>query len=74
MEVKIGITDVPREVTIDVTASPDELIAQLREAFERSTLLELTDEKGRRLLIPSQRIAYLDLGSPSSGRVGFGAL
>ncbi|HSO68248.1 MAG TPA: DUF3107 domain-containing protein [Arachnia sp.] len=74
MEVKIGITDIPREVTIDATASPDELIVQLREAVEHSTLLELTDDKGRRVLIPGQRIAYLDLGSPSSGRVGFGAV
>ncbi len=74
MEVKIGITDIPREVTIDTTASPDELTAMLREAVQSSSLLELADEKGRRILIPGNRIAYLDLGSPSSRTVGFGAV
>ena len=34
MEVKIGITDIPREVTIDTTASPDELTAMLSEAVQ----------------------------------------
>ncbi len=74
MEVKIGITDIPREVTIDTTASPDELTAMLREAVQGSSLFELADEKGRRVLIPGNRIAYLDLGSPSSRTVGFGAV
>ncbi|MHA6511930.1 DUF3107 domain-containing protein [Tessaracoccus sp. Z1128] len=74
MEVKIGITDVPREVTIEATASAEELAEQLRDAVANSSLLELTDEKGRRVLIPGARIAYLDLGSPSSRTVGFGAV
>ncbi|HRA03912.1 MAG TPA: DUF3107 domain-containing protein [Arachnia sp.] len=74
MEVKIGITDIPREVNIDTTATAEELTAMLREAVQSSSLLELADEKGRRILIPGNRIAYLDLGSPSSRTVGFGAV
>ena len=71
MEVKIGITDIPREVNIDTTATAEELTAMLREAVQSSSLLELADEKGRRILIPGNRIAYLDLGSPSSRTVPY---
>ncbi len=73
MEVKIGITDVPREVVIETTATGEEVMERLRTALESSDLLDLVDEKGRRVVIPASRIAYLDLGSPSARSVGFGA-
>lgn len=74
MEVKIGITDVPREVTIETTVPGEEITERLREAITNSSLLELVDEKGRRVLVPGARIAYLDLGSPTTRTVGFGAV
>ena len=74
MEVKIGITDVAREVVIDTPSSPDEVLALLRAALEGGQMLELADDKGRRVLVPAARIGYLDLGSPSARTVGFGAV
>ncbi|AQX14534.1 ATP-binding protein [Tessaracoccus lapidicaptus] len=74
MEVKIGITDVPREVTIDTTVPADEIADRVRDAVANASLFELVDEKGRRVLIPGARIAYLDLGSPTTRTVGFGAV
>ncbi|WP_040284364.1 DUF3107 domain-containing protein [Tessaracoccus massiliensis] len=74
MEVKIGITDVAREVTIDTTASADEVVDQLRKAVADSGLFELVDEKGRRVIVPASRVGYLDIGSASTRVVGFGAV
>lgn len=74
MEVKIGISDVPREVTVETSATADEVVANLRTAIEGGGLLELVDDKGRRVLVPAARIGYLDLGSPSARTVGFGAV
>lgn len=74
MEVKIGITDVPREVVIDTPATADEVAQELRSALDSGSLLELTDEKGRRILVPAAKIGYVDLGSPSARTVGFGAV
>lgn len=74
MDIKIGITEVPREVSIESNESPDEVLAKVREAIESSSLLDLSDTKGRRLLVPGQRIAYVDLGSATTRAVGFGAV
>ncbi|MBB1483346.1 DUF3107 domain-containing protein [Tessaracoccus sp. MC1865] len=74
MEIKIGITDVAREVSIETTSSSDEIVQQLREAMENSGLLELTDVKGRRVVIPASRVGYIDIGSASTRTVGFGAV
>ena len=74
MEIRIGITDIAREVVIEVADSADDVAAAYRGALgEPDGLLRLVDAKGRSLLIPATRIAYLDLGSPGHRPVGFGA-
>ena len=74
MEVKFGIVDTPREIAIETTATPDEVADQLRTALADSGLMDLTDEKGRRILIPAVKIGYVDLGAPAARMVGFGSV
>ena len=73
MEVKVGITDSPRELVFSSTQTPAEgeeaVSAALREG---SGLLSLSDEKGRRFLIHTPSIAYVEIGVADSRRVGFG--
>ena len=74
MEIKIGIVDVARELTIDVADSAQDVIASYGEQLKRENgLMRLSDAKGRLVLIPAARIAYIDLGSPEHRPVGFGA-
>lgn len=74
MEIKIGISDVPREVTLETDNAPEDIVAKVRVALDTGTLLDLTDSKGRRVIVPAGRIAYVDLGSPTTRAVGFGAV
>ena len=37
-------------------------------------LLTLTDEKGRRVLVPVSKLAYIEVAEPEQRRVGFGAM
>ncbi len=74
MEIKIGITDVPREVTLETDNAPEDIVAKVRVALDTGTLLDLTDSKGRRVIVPADRIAYVDLGSPTTRAVGFGTV
>lgn len=74
MEIKIGITHIARELTFEADVTPDEVAAKVTEAVSNSALFDLTDEKGRRILVPGERIGYVDLGSPSARAVGFGAV
>ena len=76
MEVKIGVTDSPREIAFNSTQTPDELeklvTAALSQGEKGSALLSLTDEKGRRFLVQAARVAYIELGPADSRRIGFG--
>lgn len=74
MEVKIGIVNIAREVTIEVKQSADEVSASLAAAIKADGLWQLTDDKGRRIIVPTDRLGYIDLGVESVRPVGFGAV
>jgi hypothetical protein len=73
VEVKIGVTDSPREIVFTSAQNPDELEKLVTAALgESGKVLTLADEKGRRFLVQASRIAYVELGPADSRRVGFG--
>lgn len=72
MEVKIGVQNVAREIVLDATGTDEEIEAAVTTALEGGSLV-LTDDKGRRVMVPAGAIGYVEVGEPSRGRVGFGA-
>lgn len=74
MEIKIGILEISRELSVETEATAAQVEKDLKKALEDDGLLTLTDEKGRKVLIPADRIAYLDLGQEKSRPVGFGTV
>ncbi|AWZ04575.1 MULTISPECIES: DUF3107 domain-containing protein [unclassified Streptomyces] len=75
MEVKIGVQHAPREIVLESDLSAEELETIVAAALSGSApLLSLTDIKGRKVLVPSDRLSYVDLGEPNVRKVGFGAL
>jgi hypothetical protein len=77
VEVRIGVVQSPKEIEVELPqgADADELTAQVEGAVgSDSGVLWLTDRKGRRIGIPSGRIAYVEISSASDERrVGFGS-
>ncbi|KZS61794.1 DUF3107 domain-containing protein [Mycobacterium ostraviense] len=73
MEVKIGITDSPRELVFASAQTPAEVEELVAAALrEDSGLLSLSDDRGRRFLIDAAKIAYVEIGVADARRVGFG--
>lgn len=73
MEVKIGISDSPRELVIASAQTPPEVEELVDAALsDGSGLLKLSDERGRRFLIHTSKIAYVEIGVADGRRVGFG--
>ncbi|HYO03064.1 MAG TPA: DUF3107 domain-containing protein [Mycobacterium sp.] len=73
MEVKIGVTDSPRELVLHSAQTPSDVEELVTAALAQdSGVLALTDEKGRRYLVQNTRIAYVEIGAADSRRVGFG--
>ncbi|MFI5802392.1 DUF3107 domain-containing protein [Streptomyces sp. NPDC051561] len=75
MEVKIGVQHAPREVVLESGQSAEEVERAVADALAgKAQLLTLSDDKGRKVLVPADRIAYVEIGEPTQRRVGFGAL
>ncbi|MFF7235630.1 DUF3107 domain-containing protein [Streptomyces collinus] len=75
MEVKIGVQHAPREIVLESGQSVEEVERMVSEALAGKTqLLSLQDEKGRKVLVPTDRLAYVEIGEPTVRKVGFGAL
>lgn len=74
MEIKVGIVHGAREIVLE----SEETAANVESAFAKAVsddgLLTLIDERGRKVLVPASRIAYLEIGQEQSRRVGFGAV
>ena len=74
MEVKIGVQYAPRELVLESAQSPEEVLAAVSKAIgDGSGVLELQDEKGRRVVVPARVLAYVEIAESESRRVGFGA-
>jgi len=75
VEVKIGVQHATRELVLESEQSPAEVEAAVEAALSgKSNLLQLVDEKGRRVLVPAEKLAYVEIGEESGRRVGFGAI
>ncbi|RKN47096.1 DUF3107 domain-containing protein [Streptomyces hoynatensis] len=75
MEIKIGVQHTPREIVLESGQSAEEVESAVSEALSGTgNLLTLVDERGRKVLIPADRIAYVEIGEQAVRRVGFGAL
>ena len=74
MEVKIGVQNVAREITIESTQSAAEVAKLVADAVSKGSLLQLTDEKGRTVIVPGGSVGYVELGSAGERRVGFGTV
>lgn len=75
MEVKIGVQYAPRELTLESAQSVDEVSKAVSDALKADLgVLVLVDEKGRRVLVPADKLAYVEIAESEQRRVGFGAL
>jgi hypothetical protein len=72
MEVKIGVQNASRELVIDSDQSSDDVEAAVSKALSgNGGLLVLADTKGRKVIVPTDKLAYVEVGSPTAGQVGF---
>jgi len=72
VEVKIGIKDTPRELVVSSSQSPDEVEELVANALRAGDgIFRLDDEKGRKYIVPTDRIAYVEIAPSDVRKVGF---
>jgi hypothetical protein len=75
VEVKIGVSDSPREIVFNSAQTPGEVEDLVQAALAgagTSAVLALTDDKGKRILVQAPKISYVEIGAADVRRVGFG--
>lgn len=72
MEVKIGVSESSRELVVNSDQSPAEVEALVAEALAgKNDVLSLVDDKGRKYLVQSAKVAYVEIGPADARKVGF---
>ena len=71
MEVKIGVQHAPREVVLETNESVADIEKQVADAVKNNGTLAIDDVRGRKILVPGDKIAYVEIGGGVSGQVGF---
>lgn len=74
MDIEFGIRNVARAVTFSTEESADAVNATITAAVTEGKPIELTDDKGRRIIVPAESLGYAIVGSETKHAVGFGAL
>ena len=75
MEVKIGIQSVPRELVVETDATAEEVerdLAAALAAADGKAVFALTTQKGGRILVPADKVAFIEFTTDQARRVGFG--
>ena len=71
MEVKIGVQHAPREIVLDTNEATADIEKKVADAVKNDGTFSIDDTRGRRILIPGGRIAYVEIGNATAGAVGF---
>jgi hypothetical protein len=73
-EIKIGILETPKEITIELDGTAEEIARNINDAIAKASgLIWLTDAKGKQVGIPIAKLAYIEIEADRSMHaVGFG--
>ena len=74
VDITIGVQHLTRELIIESDQTSDEVSTLVEAALGGKSVLELRDVRGRRVLVPTSSIGYVEIGSEETRRVGFGSL
>ena len=71
MDIKFGFADTARELVISAAGDQAELTQKVNSALADNSTLELEDDKGRKYLVRTDRVVYVEVGTAKKQSVGF---
>jgi hypothetical protein len=72
VEVRIGVQSAPRELDVETSTSADQIEQDLADALAGDGVFVLIVEKGGKVLVPADKIAYLEFIGAEARPIGFG--
>jgi hypothetical protein len=74
VEVKIGVLYAARELTVETDRTAEDIEKSLAKAIVDGGVFSIVDEKGSRIVVPVDKLAYVEMSKPDDRKVGFGRL
>jgi hypothetical protein len=71
VEVRIGVQQAPRDIVLESNDSAADITLAIEKAISSDSLLTLKDDKGRTIVVPGSKIAFVEVGAQTPGKVGF---
>lgn len=72
MDIRIGLTQVARELSFETDESRKDIEKRLTEALKNETgVVSFESTKGNAYLIPVRNIGYIEYGEEEERRIGF---
>ncbi|WP_058235433.1 DUF3107 domain-containing protein [Devriesea agamarum] len=71
MEIRIGVQHSPREIVVESEETEADVMPRVESAMAAGEALTLRDGKGRTVLVPGAKIAYVEISTDQPRRVGF---
>lgn len=71
MEITIGVQHVARELVVETDQASDKVAKDVLKAMEVGAPLDLTDNRGRRVIVPAATLGYVEIGGDETRKVGF---
>ena len=73
-KIRISITNVGSELNFECPSTPAEIKAAVAASLSAQTPLMLQDIQGHEIIVPADKIGYVEIGEPTERRVGFGVV
>ena len=70
MDIELGIQNVARPVNFSTDESADNVSQAIAQAVADNTTIDLTDDKGRRIIVPAKALGYAIIGSETISGLG----
>lgn len=71
VDVRIGLVEGAAELHYEIAQSAADISATVTKSLESGSTLSLTDAKGRQVIVAVAKIAFVEIGSAESRKVGF---
>jgi len=71
VEIKIGVQYAARELVVETEESLESVEKLVSDAVADGGVLTLRDRKGKHVIVPAAKIAYVEIGTNTIGAVGF---
>ncbi|MCT9820442.1 DUF3107 domain-containing protein [Microbacterium sp. W1N] len=72
MEIRIGITNTARELSFESDETAESIRTSVAAALEsKAAFVTFADAKGNSYIVPTAGIAFVEVGTDHSRRVGF---